>query len=152
MEIVESKKFYKLVDILKKYPDLLEEMDIVKVDVQILEAYIYNKSLTAIEIEYGDHERVLMFLKEINEFFFTIHAQYDPNLEEHGFNGEIFVTRFKNVHNIIKFLVEKDLNENEGILSKGFTDKIADILGILLGTNPKQVARYCNDGGLDLTK
>ncbi len=38
----------------------------------------------------------------------NIHALYDPEPEKYGFSGEIFVTRFKNVYNVMKFFVERE--------------------------------------------
>ena len=136
-------KYKNLEKILKKYPDILTEMDIVKIDKQILEAYTYDKPLTCIEVENGEYERVLQLIAKLKDYFYVIHASYELEPEIRGFEGEIFITRFKNVYDVVKLLVEKDLKDNNGMLSKGFIDKYADLFGVLFGYPPKDVARHC---------
>ena len=60
-----------------------------------------NKKLTSIEIPFAEYEKVMQFVKELVDFFFVIYATYEMEPEIYGFEGEIFITRFKDVFKII---------------------------------------------------
>ena len=151
MELINMKKYKELKKVLKIYRDLLTEMDRVRIDKQILQAYVYDKSLTCIEIEHGKYESVLQLVEKLDKFFFVLHAPYKAEPEINGYVGDIFITRFKNVYEIVKSLVEKDIFENKGLLSRGFVDKYADLFGILFGYTHREVALYCLKAKLNLT-
>ncbi len=140
MELINIEKYRSLKKILKKHCNLLTEMDRDKIDKQILKAYVYDKSLTCIEIKLTDYENVLHLIKDLDKFFFVIHAPYVANPEYYGFKGDIFITRFRNVYNITKLLIDKNLEDNNGELSGGFVDKFADLFGFLFGYTPKEIA------------
>ena len=85
----------------------------------------------------------MQFCEELEEFFFVIHATYNLEPEIHGFDGDIFITRFEKAYNIVKCLVDKELKNNDGTLGQGFIDKYPRTFGILFGYSLKEVIQYC---------
>jgi len=121
----------KLENILVKYSDLLSEFEVKD---QIISTFKFEKPLTSIEIEMEDTEIVEKFIEELENYFFVGHVHFEPDSQEFGFSGLIFVSRFKNLFDVAMNYA----NEHNGLL-----DGFADSYGILCGISSKQVAEYC---------
>jgi len=92
----------------------------------IIAAYLLKKPLASIDLYQIDFD-IEPFVMSMNEFFFT-----DTNIcKESGkmYSAEIFVSRFKNIIDIIS-----DHKRDH---------EIADLYGILYGYSPKEVYDYC---------
>lgn len=131
MVMLREDRIKKLEKVLANYPDILSEFGIKE---QILKSFNFEKPLTSIEIEVGDQEKVAEFIEELKAFFFVGHTYFEPNSQKFGFSGLIFVSRFKNIFDVVM----KYANKHNGLL-----DEFADLSGILFGYSPKEVAEYC---------
>lgn len=131
MIIISTERIKKLEKVLVNYPDILSEFGIKD---QIITAFKFEKPLTSIEIDCGNNEKVVQFMKEMENFFFVGHIYFKPDSQEFGFSGLILVSRFKNLFDVALNYV----NEHNGLL-----DEFADLSGILCGYLSEEVAEYC---------
>lgn len=130
--MISEGRIRKLEKVLAYYPDILSEFEIKD---QIIKAFKFEKPLTSIEVDSEDNEKVIQFMKEMEDFFFVGHIYFEPNSREFGFSGLIFISRFKNLFDVAM----KYANEHNGLL-----DEFADLSGILFGSSSKEVAEYCS--------
>ena len=130
--MISEERIKKLEKVLAYYPDILSEFEIKD---QIIKAFKFEKPLTSIEVDSEDNEKVIQFMKEMEDFFFVGHIYFEPNSREFGFSGLIFISRFKNLFDVAM----KYANEHNGLL-----DEFADLSGILFGSSFKEVAEYCS--------
>jgi len=132
MAFINKEKIRKLEEIIAYYPDILSEFEIKD---QIIKAFKFEKPLTSIEVDREDNEKVIQFMKEMEDFFFVGHIYFEPESREFRFSGLIFISRFKNLLDV----VIKYANEYNGLL-----DEFADLSGILCGISTEEVAEYCS--------
>ena len=130
--MISEERIKKLEKILANYPDILSEFEIKE---QIIKTFKFEKPLTSIELEGENKEKVAQLMKELEKFFFTGRIYFEPNSREFGFSGLIFISRFKNLFDVVM----KYANEHNGLL-----DEFADLSGILFGSSSKEVAEYCS--------
>ncbi|KKK65540.1 hypothetical protein LCGC14_2973100 [marine sediment metagenome] len=135
-DLVNETKMKHLEQILETYPDLLTDEK--GINEQIIKAFTFERPLTSIELINKNSERVLQFMEELKEFFLVGHAHYEIESDI-----DIFISRSKTVFDTTMYHVSKNLEQNGGFLSRGFFDKIADLLGIFFGYSPLEVVRHC---------
>lgn len=133
MVIINDEDVKKLQEVLAKHPDLLSEFGIKE---QIIKSFKFEKSLTSIEIESGNKEKVTQLVEELGEFFFVGKTYFESDSQDLGYSGLIFVSRFKNLFEVAM----KYANKHNGLL-----DEFADLSGIIFGYSPKDVANYCSE-------
>ncbi len=132
MVFVSKERVKKLEKILIIYSNLLSEFGIKD---QIMEAFKFQKPLTSIEVDSEDSERVALFMKEMEHFFFVGHVYFEPDSQEFGFFGLIIISRFKNLFDVAITYAKKH---------NGLVDEFADLSGILYGYSPEEIAEYCS--------
>ena len=133
MVLIDEERIKTLEEVLANYPDILSEFGIKD---HILKAYKFEKPITSIEIESENTEKVTQLMEELEDFFFVGHIYFEPDSREFGFSGLIFISRFKNLFDVVM----KYANEHNGLL-----DEFADLSGILFGYSTKKVAEYCSE-------
>lgn len=133
MVIINEERIKKLEKVLTNYPEILSEFGIKE---HIIKAFKFEKPITSIEIESEDKEKVAQFMKEMENFFYVDHIYFEPDSQEFGFTGLIFVSRFKNLFDVAINYAKKH---------KGLLDEFADLSGILFGYSPLEVAEYCSE-------
>ena len=131
MVFVRKEKVNRLEEVLANYPDILSEFEIKE---QIIKAFKFEKPLTSIEVDSEDNEKVVQFMKEMEDFFFVGHIYFEPDSQEFEFSGLIVVSRFKNLFDVAMNYAKKH---------NGLLDEFADLSGILFGYSPLEVAEYC---------
>ena len=132
MFIINEKRVKRLERILANYSDILSEFGIKE---QIIKAYSFEKPLTSIEVYSEDNDRVEQFVKELENFFFVGRTYFEPDSQEFGFSGLIFISRFKNLLDVVLNYA----NDHNGLL-----DKFADLSGIIFGYSSEEVVKYCS--------
>ena len=132
MVIINDEEVKKLEEVLMNYSDILSEFGIKE---QIIKSFKFEKSLTSIEIEGGNKEKVAQLMEELEEFFFVGQTYFESDSHELGFSGLIFISRFKNLFDVAMSYANKH---------KGLLDEFADLSGIIFGYSPKEVAKYCS--------
>jgi len=132
MFIINEKRIKRLERILANYSDIFSEIGIKDL---IMKAFSFEKPLTCIEIYNEDNDRVEQFMKELENFFFVGRTYFEPDSQEFGFSGLIFISRFKNLLDVI-LSYTNDHN--------GFLDKFADLSGIMFGYSSEEVVKYCS--------
>jgi len=143
LKSINEQTYEELENILSNYQKLLTEYNgDIKIDQYIIQSFKEEKILTSIEIQYEDYENVLQFCEELEDFFFVICVPYNFEPEIYGFYGDIFITRFKKAYNIVKCVIDKELQRNYGDLSGSFIEKFPRTFGILFGYSPKEVTQY----------
>ena len=135
-DFVREERLKQLKEVLEGYSELLTKEGEIKD--QMINAFIFKKPLTSIELFNEDSKVVHKFMEELESFFLVAHALY-----EDGLGLEIFVSRNKDFLDTMKYHVSKNQKEHGGFLSRGFLDEIADISGLLFGYSPQDVARHC---------
>jgi len=116
----------KLMLVVKKHNNLYAEVGIEHL---ILMAYRLEKPLTGIEIYGQEPKNVEEFVNEISPFFFVISKPWEEMSTEHEYNGEVYVSRFKTLIDVVRCI---DL-----------TDHVADLAGIFYGYDLKDIVKYC---------
>jgi hypothetical protein len=132
MTVISKERIIKLEKVLANYSDMLSEFGIKE---QTLKSFKFEKPLTSIEIDSENTEKVVQFMKELENFFFVGHIYFEPDSQEVGFSGLIFVSRFKNPFDVAMNYA----NKHNGLL-----DEFADLSGILFGYSSKDIANYCS--------
>ncbi len=132
MFIINEERIKKLKGILANYSDILSEFGIKG---QIIKAFSFEKPLTSIEVDGEDNDRAKQFMKELENFFFVGRTYFEPDSQEFGFSGLIFISRFKNLLDVVLNYA----NDHNGLL-----DKFADLSGIIFGYSSEQVVKYCS--------
>lgn len=106
----------------------------------ILEALKSEKPVTSLELTSKKPQVVKTFIEILKEFFTVSQDCSDPELREYGFTGEIFVSHYKNLLDIIRYYSDK----NEGVF-----ERFAGLAGVLLLNlekhPPGNIAYYCFD-------
>ena len=131
MILINKERIKKLKKVLANYPDILSEFEIKE---QIIKAFKFEKPITSIEIDSENTEKVVQFMKEMENFFFVDHISFEPDSQEFGFSGLILISRFKNLF---------DVAMNYAIKHNGLLDDLAGFL--LLNYPPLEIAQYCFD-------
>jgi len=132
MVFVNKEKVNRLEEILANYPDILSEFEI---NEQIIKTFKFEKPITSIEIESGNSGKVSQLMEDLANFFFVGQIYFEPNSQEFGFSGLIFVSRFRNLLDVAITYA----NKHNGLL-----DEFADLSGILCGISTEEVAEYCS--------
>ena len=103
---------------------------------QVLRAFKSEKPVTSIELVSVNPNIVKKLIIELEEFFFVGQGYSDPDLLEYTFSGDLFVSRFKNLLDILVYYS----NKHHGVFAR-----FADLAGfLLLGKPPKEIAQYCS--------
>ena len=131
--MINEARIKKLEKILANYPDILSEFGIRE---QVLKSFKFEKTLTSIEIEAGDKEKVTEFIEGLKDFFFVDQTSFESDSQDLGFSGLIIISRFKKVFDAAMSYVSKH---------NGLLDKFADLSGILFGYSCKAVVEYCSN-------
>jgi len=132
MGMISEERIRKLEKVLVNYSNILSEFEIKE---QVLKAFKFQKPLTSIEVESEDNEKLVRFMKELEDFFFVGHVNFEYDSQEFGFSGLVLLSRFKNLFDV----AFKYAKEHNGLL-----DEFADLSGIFAGKSPKEVAKYCS--------
>ncbi len=140
MILIDEERIKKLKKVIANYQDILSEFEIKE---QIIKTFKFEKSLTSIELEGENKEKVAQLMEELENFFFTDHIYFEPDLQEFAFSGLIFISRFKNLF---------DAAMNYAKKHNGLLDEFADLSGILFGYSSKEVAEYCSEERLKKKK
>jgi len=128
-----KKRIRELKTILSKYEDLFTDGYATE---DIIKAFTSRKPVTSIELTNKEPHVVKAFIGELEEFFFVRQGYSDPDLLEYTFSGDLFVSRFKNLIDVITFYSDK----HHGVFAR-----FADLAGfLLLGKPPKEIAQYCS--------
>jgi len=142
LKSINKQNYEELESILSKYPELLTEYNgNIKIDRYVIRSFKEKKILTCIEIQEGDYENVEQFCEELKEFFFVICLSYD--FQPENYRWDIFITRFEKAFNIVKCLIDKELDRNYGELSGSIIEKYPRTFGTLFGYSLKEVTQYC---------
>lgn len=122
------KQIKKLKTILDKYIGIIEDGYTRNF---VLKAFKFKKPLTSIEFYIAPKERVLDFMRELEDFFFIayIHIESDHSEEL------LLLSRFKDFVDIAELYAGKH---------KGKFDRYAGLSGILSGYTPKKINRRGN--------
>lgn len=103
---------------------------------QVLRAFKSEKPVTSIGLVSVSPNVVKKLIEQLEEFFFVGQGYSDPDLLEYAFSGDLFVSRFKNLLDILVFYSNK---------YRGVFARFADLAGfLLLGKPPKEIAQYCS--------
>lgn len=103
---------------------------------QVLRAFKSEKPVTSIGLVSVSPSIVKKLIEELEEFFFVGQGYSDPDLLEYAFSGDLFVSRFKNLLDILVYYS----NKHRGVFAR-----FADLAGfLLLGKPPKEIAQYCS--------
>lgn len=106
---------------------------------EIMGAFKSKKPVTSIELY--DIRAIMFekFIEELKEFFFVGQVYFDPNSPRTKFSGDIFVSRSKDLLDVMAYHAKKH---------NGMSDGFADLSGVLFGKPIKEVAQYCSQEGL----
>jgi len=120
--------------ILGNYQDIFDDGGTID---QVLKAFTSEKPVTSIELTGIEPNKVKNFIKELEEFFFVGQGYSEPDLIDYTFSGDIFVSRFKNLIDVITYYSN---------IHSGVFDRFADLAGfLLLNYPPLEIASYCFD-------
>jgi len=137
MFIINKERIKRLERILANYSDILSEFGIKD---QIIKAFSFEKPLTSIEVDGEDNDRVEKFMEDLEDFFFVGLTYFEPDSQEFGFSGLIFISRFRNLLDVVLNYA----NDHNGLL-----DKFADLSGIIFGYSSEEVVKYCSQERLE---
>lgn len=94
-------------------------------------------TVTSIELTDVEPNKVKKLIKELERFFFVAQVCSEPDLIDYTISGDIFVSRFKNLLDVITYYSNKH---------NGVYDRFAGLAGfLLLNYPPLEIARYCFD-------
>ncbi len=132
-DLISEQKISMINEVLNRYSDILTNFEGVINDV--LGGYTFEKPFSSIEIQNIAPEKVLDFIKDLEDFFFVGYAYYKLENQEFGFSGEVLISRMSTVFEHTLDLALKNF---------GLLDHLADYLGVIFGKfSLKQVIKYC---------
>lgn len=101
---------------------------------QIIRAFKSEKPVTSIEFCDIKAQVIKRFIEELKEFFLVGQVYFDPESPRTTFSGDVYVSRFKDLLNVMMYYAIKH---------NGMLDGFADLSGLLVGYSIKEVAQYC---------
>lgn len=111
---------------------------------QIIRAFKSEKQVTSIELYDIETDVLKRVIEELKDFFLVGQVYFDPESSRTKFSGDVYVSRFKDLLDIMMYYANKH---------NGMLDGFADLTGLLVGYSLKEVARYCfKEGLLNLIK
>lgn len=132
MVFVSKERVAKLEDVLNNYLDVLNKSEIRE---QIIRAFRFENPATIFKLYDKKINKIVSFIRELEEFFYAGCVYFDPKPDESAFSGLIIISRFRNLFDVATYYANKH---------NGRLDRFPDLSHILSGKPLKDIAKYCS--------